>query len=118
MPDALKLIVAFLLCAQCVSAQTSSTEGGPKATRVKVARGLQSSPLLIEEGRFRLTTQSQTAPNQAPPAHFGILQIVNGAYVAGAVSCLAQFGIPDLLENGAKSAEELAVQTGAQPEAL
>jgi len=63
-----------------------------------------------------LTTQ--TAPNQAPPAHFGILQIVNGAYVAGAVSCLAQFGIPDLLEDGAKSAEELAVETGAQPEAL
>ena len=61
---------------------------------------------------------TQTAPNQAPPAHFGILQIVNGAYVAGAVSCLAQFGIPDLLEDGAKSAEELAVETGAQPEAL
>ena len=36
----------------------------------------------------------------------------------GAVSCLAQLGIPDLLENGAKSAEELAAQTGAQPDAL
>jgi hypothetical protein len=56
--------------------------------------------------RFRLTTQNPTTPNQDPPAHSGILQIVNGAYVAGAVSCLAQLGIPDLLENGAKSAEE------------
>jgi len=65
-----------------------------------------------------LTTQNPTTANQAPPAHFGILQIVNGAYVAGAVSCLAQLGIPDLLENGAKSAEELAAQTGAQPDAL
>jgi hypothetical protein len=65
-----------------------------------------------------LTTQIPTAPKQDPPAHFGILRIVNGAYVAGAVSCLAQLGIPDLLENGAKSAEELAAQTGAQPDTL
>ena len=63
-------------------------------------------------------TQNPNTPNQDPPAHSGILQIVNGAYVAGAVSCLAQLGIPDLLENGAKSAEELAAQTGAQPDAL
>jgi hypothetical protein len=62
--------------------------------------------------------QNLIAPNQAPPAHSGILQIVNGVYIAGAVSCLAQLGIPDLLENGAKSAEELAAQTGAQPDAL
>ena len=65
-----------------------------------------------------MTTQNPTTLNQDPPAHAGILQIVNGAYVAGAVSCLAQLGIPDLLENGAKSAEELAAQTGAQPDAL
>jgi hypothetical protein len=63
-------------------------------------------------------TQNPTTPNQDPPARSGILQIVNGAYVAGAVSCLAQLGIPDLLENGAKSAEELGAQIGAQPDAL
>ena len=34
------------------------------------------------------------------------------------MSCLAQLGIPDLLENGAKSAEGLARQIGAQPVAL
>ena len=59
-----------------------------------------------------------TAQPQTPPAHVGILQIMNGAYVAGAVSCLAQLGIPDLVEAGPKSAEELAKQIGANPQAL
>ena len=61
---------------------------------------------------------NETASNQALPPHVGILQILNGAHVAGAVSCLAQLGIPDLLESGPKSAEELASQIGAQPDAL
>jgi hypothetical protein len=60
-----------------------------------------------------MTTQPQT-----PPAHAGILQILNGVYVAGAVSCLAQLGIADLIEAAPKSAEELAAQIGAQPQAL
>ncbi len=64
------------------------------------------------------TTSKQTSPNQAPPPHVGILQILNGAHVAGAVSCLAQLGIPDRLEDGPKSAEALASEIGAQPEAL
>src|SRR5271170_8319831 len=55
---------------------------------------------------------------QNPPAHVGMLQLLNGAHVAGAVSCLAQLGIPDLLEAGPQSAEELAKQVGAQPEPL
>ena len=45
----------------------------------------------------------ESEPDYTEPdssAHSGILQIVNGAYVAGAVSCLAQLGIPDLLETG------------------
>jgi hypothetical protein len=61
---------------------------------------------------------NETAPSQVPSAHVGILQILNGAHVAGAVSCLAQLGIPNLLEGGPKSAEELAGQIGAQPDAL
>ena len=65
-----------------------------------------------------LTMSNKTAPNPAPPPHVGILQILNGAHVAGAVSCLAQLGIPDLLESGPRSAEELANQIGAQPDAL
>jgi hypothetical protein len=55
---------------------------------------------------------------QTPPAHVSILQLLNGAHVAGAVSCLAQLGIPDLIENAPKSAEELASQIGADPQAL
>ena len=55
---------------------------------------------------------------QAPPAHAGILQLMSGNYVAGAVSCLAQLGIPDLIEAAPKSAEELANQIGADPVAL
>lgn len=44
--------------------------------------------------------------------------MLNGACVAGAVSCLAQFGIPDLVEAGPKSAEELAAHLGADANAL
>lgn len=59
-----------------------------------------------------------TAQPQAPPAHVGILQILNGFYVAGAVSCLAQLGIPDLVEAAPKSAGELARQIGADANSL
>ncbi len=55
---------------------------------------------------------------QVPPPHIGMMQLLNGAYVAGAVSCLAQLGIPDLVEAGPRSAEELAAKTGTNPEAL
>ena len=55
---------------------------------------------------------------QTPPPHVGIMQLLNGAHVAGAVSCLAQLGIPDLVEAGPRSAEELAEQTGTNPQAL
>jgi O-methyltransferase domain len=60
-----------------------------------------------------MTTQAQ-----APPPHVSMLMLLNGAHVAGAVACLAQLGIPDLVEGGPKSAAELASQVGAQPQAL
>jgi hypothetical protein len=47
-----------------------------------------------------------------------MLQILNGPHVAGAISCLAQLGIPDLVEAGPKSADELASAIGADPQAL
>ena len=59
-----------------------------------------------------------TPQPQAPPAHAGILQLMTGAYVAGAVSCLARLGIPDLVEAAPKSAEVLAKEIGADPQAL
>jgi hypothetical protein len=59
-----------------------------------------------------------TPQPQTPSALGGVFQILNGAHVAGAVSCLAQLGIPDLVEDAPKSADELASQIGANPQAL
>lgn len=62
---------------------------------------------------------TSTAPQtQTPPAPLGMLQLLNGAHVTGAVACLAALGIPDLVEKGPKSADELAKQVGADPRAL
>jgi hypothetical protein len=63
-----------------------------------------------------MNVEGAKAPARPPLA--GILEILGGVFVAGAVSCLAQLGIPDLLEQGPKSAEELASQIGAQPREL
>jgi hypothetical protein len=46
------------------------------------------------------------------------MQLLTATYIAGAISCLAKMGIPDLVEGGPKSAEELAKQIGARPQAL
>jgi hypothetical protein len=47
-----------------------------------------------------------------------MMQILNGAAVTGAVACLAKLGIPDLVEAGPKSAEELAGRIGVNPQTL
>lgn len=47
-----------------------------------------------------------------------MFEILNGAHVAGTVSCIAQLGIPDLVENGPQSPQTLATQLKVQPEAL
>src|SRR5271155_1562423 len=59
-----------------------------------------------------------TEAHKSPPAHVGILLLLNGAHVAGAVSCLAQLGIPDLIDSAPKSADDLASQIAADPQAL
>lgn len=61
---------------------------------------------------------SPTTQPQKPPAHVGVMQLLSASYIAGAISCLAQMGIPDLVEAGPKSAKELASQIDADPEAL
>jgi len=58
------------------------------------------------------------AKGEAPPAHVGMFQLLNGVFITGAISCLATLGVPDLVERGPKSAEELASQIGADPRAL
>ena len=52
------------------------------------------------------------------PPHAQILQLTLGGMICGAISCLARLGIPDLLEAGPKSAEEIAPQAAAHPVAL
>ena len=47
-----------------------------------------------------------------------MLQMLHGLHFSTCISCLAQLGIPDLVEAGPRSAEDLAVQVGAQPQAL
>ena len=59
-----------------------------------------------------------TPQTQKPPAHLGIFQLLNGICVAGALAGLAQLAIPDLVEHGPKSADELAREVGADPRAL
>jgi hypothetical protein len=59
-----------------------------------------------------------TPQTQKPPAHAGIFQLLNGICVAGAIAGLAQLAIPDLVEHGPKSADELAREVGADPRAL
>jgi hypothetical protein len=66
----------------------------------------------------KVVENTMTAQPQTPPPHVGMLQLLSGVHVAGAVSCLAQLGIPDLLQDGAKSAKELAGEIGANPDAL
>jgi len=63
-------------------------------------------------------TTATPAKGKTPPAHVGMFQLLNGMFVAGAISCLAQLGIPDLVEHGPKSADELATAVGVDPRAL
>jgi len=63
-------------------------------------------------------TTATTAKGQTPPAHVGMFQLLNGVFVTGAISCLARLGVPDLVEHGPKSAEELATHIGADPRVL
>src|SRR5437879_5204401 len=64
------------------------------------------------------TTATATAKMQAPPAHVGMFQLLNGVFVVGAIACLARLGVPDLVEHGPKSADELAAAVGAKPREL
>jgi hypothetical protein len=63
-------------------------------------------------------TTATTAKGQTPPAHAAMFQLLNGVFVVGAVSCLAWLGIPDLVEQLPKSADELASQIGVNSRTL
>jgi hypothetical protein len=61
---------------------------------------------------------STLAQPQTPPAYVEMFGLLTGMFIGGAVATLAQLGVPDLLEDGPKSAEELAPQIKANPDAL
>jgi hypothetical protein len=63
-------------------------------------------------------TTATTAKGQTPPAHSGMFQLLNGVFITGAIACLARLGIPDLVEQGPKSPEELATQIGVDSRSL
>src|SRR3954470_18786374 len=56
-------------------------------------------------------------PGSLPP-HAAMFQILGAADAAAAVVCLARIGVPDLLENGPRSADDLAKEIGANAQAL
>jgi hypothetical protein len=72
----------------------------------------------VDKMNATTATTAATAEGQTPPAHVGMFQLLNGVFVVGALSCLARLGIPDLVEHGPKSADELATQIGADPRSL
>ena len=58
------------------------------------------------------------AQAQNVPAHVAMFEMLNGMYVAGVIACVAKLGIPDLVEHGPKSPEELAGESGTNKESL
>jgi O-methyltransferase domain/Dimerisation domain len=55
--------------------------------------------------------------NALPPTA-AVMRILMGLVTSSAVSAVARLGIPDHLENGAMTAQELAAKVGADPELL
>src|SRR5579863_10242245 len=49
------------------------------------------------------------------PPHVSVMQLILGGMISGTVGALARLGVPDHLDAGPLSAEELAPKVGAQP---
>jgi hypothetical protein len=52
---------------------------------------------------------------QTLPPHVSVMQLILGGMISGTVGALARLGVPDHLDAGPLSAEELAPKVGAQP---
>src|SRR5678816_507908 len=61
--------------------------------------------------------KEQEQLNQTP-APVQMLQIISGFWISRAVYVIAKLGIPDLLESGPKTAEDLASATGTHAPSL
>jgi hypothetical protein len=62
--------------------------------------------------------EGQTAAAREVPAPLQMLQIISGFWISRCVYVAAKFGIPDLLKDGAKTAEELAAATDSHAPSL
>lgn len=69
-----------------------------------------------------IETKSPSVPDAADPvasaAHAQVAQMALGHVVARAMYALAELGIPDLLKDGPRTADEIAQATGMHPPAL
>jgi O-methyltransferase domain len=61
---------------------------------------------------------SPSAQPQNPPAHVAMFQILNGIAVASTVALIARLSIPDLVEHGPRSIDDLARQTSTHAPTL
>lgn len=76
-------------------------------------------PLLKELAREEEIDDSPLKPQdtQMPP-EMALMQMITGAWVTQAIYVAASLGIADLLKEGARSVDDLASATGAQPSHL
>src|SRR5579862_5236560 len=73
-------------------------------------------PVAAENERLNYVLMS-AQPAEMPP-YAGVLNILMGQWMANAVSCVAELGIPDVLESGPQSPTEVAAKIGADPSAV
>jgi hypothetical protein len=91
----------------------------PPGTIATTAAEIDADGILCDVPTISIeVNEPMSSQSDAPPAHVGMLQLLGGAQVAGAVGCVAQLGIADLVAAGPRSAEDLAAQIGAHPGAL
>ena len=59
-----------------------------------------------------------SSPQNRMPPEAMLFQLLAGSRIMFAVSCVARLGIPDLVDKGPRSVQELAAQIGADAGAL
>ncbi|MFS8087210.1 MAG: methyltransferase dimerization domain-containing protein, partial [Acidobacteriota bacterium] len=64
-----------------------------------------------------MNAQQAVAPVEVPPP-IAMLQLISGFWISRCIYVAAKLGIPDLVKDGAKNAEELATATGTDAPSL
>jgi len=98
----------------------------PKVTRLKAPQVAKATRLLQNAPRFGtdptilsggIMSAAPERDNEVPPS-MAMLQIIIGFWMSRAVSVIAKLGIPDLLKDGAKTADEIAATTNMNAPSL